>query len=61
MFDYLIESMDGREFDTYEQYENTIHAVISDAERELGRAERWACQRDKSVVEQLGATIKEEL
>lgn len=61
MFEYLIDSMDGREFDTYEQYENTVLAIISDAEHELGRVERWACQRDKSVIEQLGVTIKEEL
>lgn len=61
MFEYLINSLDGQEFDTYEEYMNTVLAIVSDAESELGRAERWACQRDKSVIDQLGVTIKEEL
>ena len=61
MFEYLIESLDGREFDTYDEYVNTVLAIVSDAESELGRAERWACQRDESVIEQVGVTIKEEL
>lgn len=61
MFEYLINSLDGREFNTYEEYMNTVLAIVSDAENELGRAERWACQRDESVLNQLGVTIKEEL
>lgn len=61
MFDYLIESLDGQEFDTYEEYQNTVLAIVSNAEQDLGRAERWACQRDESVINQLGVTIKEKL
>lgn len=59
MFDYLIDKMDGKEFDTYAEYEEAIHTLAYDIEEELGRAERWACQRDKEVTNQLGVTIQE--
>lgn len=60
MFDYLIDKMDGRKFDTYEEYEDTVHRIITNAEEELGRVERWACQRDEEILNQLGVEIKEE-
>lgn len=59
MFDYLIDKMDGEEYDTYEEFENAVHYTIDDAIEGLGRAERWACQKDKAVLDQLGVTIKE--
>lgn len=61
MFDYLINEMDGRKFDTYEEYEDTVHRIITNTEEELGRVERWACQRDEKILNQLGVEIKEEL
>lgn len=61
MYDKLIEELDGKEFDTYEDYELAVKAIVEDMEYELGKAERWACQNDKEVLEQLGVVIKDQL
>lgn len=57
--EYLIQELDGREFDTYQEYEDTVKAILCDMEREIGKVERWACSQDEGVIEDLGVHIKE--
>lgn len=59
MFDYLNKELDGREFESREEYEDTVRAVVDNAEYELGRAERWALGlNNESAEESLGITFK---
>jgi hypothetical protein len=61
MYDKLIEELDGKEFDTYEDYELAVKAIVEDMEYELGKAERWASQNNKEILEQVGVVIKDQL
>ena len=57
--EYLIQELDGQEFETYQEYEDTVKAILYDMESEIGKVERWACSQDEKVIEDLGVHIKE--
>lgn len=57
--EYLIQELDGREFETYQEYEDTVKAILYDMENEIGKVERWACSQEEKVIEDLGVSIKE--
>lgn len=58
-FDLLVDEFDGKEFATYEEYEAAVEEFIVDLEEEIGKAERWACQNDGGIHQQMGVTILE--
>lgn len=59
MFDYLIDRLDGEEFESREEYEQVVKATIENAEMELGRVERWALgMNNDETKEQLNVEIK---
>lgn len=58
-YGWLIAEMDGKEFDTFEEYERAVSKTIEDKVEELYRAERWALQADPEVLSELGVSVKE--
>lgn len=58
LFDAFVESLDGKKFESVEEFDAKVKQISNDIEEGLGRAERWALSHDPDVYEQLGVTIK---
>ena len=58
-YDLLVDEFDGKEFETYEEYEEAVMNFITDLVEEIGKAERWACQNRDDIHEEMGVEIME--
>lgn len=58
-YEYLQEHLDGRVFETVEEFRSTVLVLIDDAVNRLYKAEDWAKRATPDVLQQLGVRIKE--
>ena len=58
VYEVFEEELDGKEFDSEEEFNAEVLRLSADIEEQVGKAERWALSHEPEVYRQLGVTIK---